>query len=81
MKLTEAFGLAFRVDDPTVDEYRGFGIDLEQASGQTHHLLPAPAVYIVDTQGMIRIAHWNPDYKQRLAPADLAAAAQRGVGR
>jgi peroxiredoxin len=81
MVLTRAFGLAFRVDDPTVEKYRGFGIDLDKASGRNHHLLPVPAVYIVDTQGVIRFAHWDADYKKRLEPADLIAAARRIVGR
>ena len=74
--LVRAFGLVFRVDDPTLEKYRGFGIDLEQASGRDHHLLPVPAVYIVDMTGLIRFAHWNPDYKRRLAPEDLLKAAR-----
>ena len=81
MVLTRAFGLAFRVDDPTVEKYRGFGIDLDNASGRNHHLLPVPAVYLVDTKGVIRFAHWDADYKKRLEPADLIAAARRVIGR
>jgi peroxiredoxin len=77
MELTKAFGLAFKVDDPTIAQYRGFGIDLDQASGRNHHLLPVPAVYIVDTQGTIRFTHWNPDYKARLEPQELLEAARR----
>lgn len=74
--LARAFGLIFHVDDPTVEKYQGFGIDLEQASGRDHHMLPVPAVYIVDQAGVIRFAHWNPDYKTRLAPEDLLTAAR-----
>ena len=62
----KAFGLAFKVDDATVTKYKGFGIDLEKASGQPHHALPIPAVYIVDKTGTIVFAHSNPDYRQRL---------------
>lgn len=62
----KAFGLAFRVDDDTMKKYSGFGIDLEKASGQKHHALPVPAVYIVDKTGKIVFAHSNPDYRQRL---------------
>lgn len=62
----KAFGLAFKVDDATVTKYKGFGIDLEKASGQPHHALPIPAVYIVDKTGQIVFAHSNPDYRQRL---------------
>jgi len=62
----KAFGLAFKVDDDTVTKYKGFGIDLEKASGQPHHVLPIPAVYILDKTGRIVFAHSNPDYRQRL---------------
>ncbi len=75
--LARAFGLVFLVDDPTLEKYRGFGIDLEQASGRTHHLLPVPAVYVVDQQGIIRFAHWDADYKARLAPEVLLAEARK----
>jgi len=64
----KAFGLAFRVDDETLARYRGFGVDLEQASGAAHHLLPVPAVYVVDRGGKIQFVYWDADYKQRLDP-------------
>ncbi len=70
-----AFGLVFRVDDPTLEKYQGFGIDLEQASGRTHHMLPVPAVYIADTEGIIRFAHWDAAYKKRLEPETLLKVA------
>lgn len=62
----KAFGLAFRVDDETLQRYKGFGIDLEKASGAQHHALPVPAVYVVDKSGKILFAHSNPDYRERL---------------
>lgn len=81
MSVARSFGLAFRVDHPTLRKYREFGIDLEKASGHDHHLLPVPAVYIVDKAGVIRFAHWNPDYKQRLSTEELLAAAEQAAGR
>ncbi len=75
-ELAKAFGVAFRVDDETVEKYQGFGIDLDRASGQSHHLLPVPAVYVVDKKGVIRFAHWNPDYKKRLTSEELLDAAR-----
>lgn len=66
VELARSFGLVFRVDYPTITRYRGYGIDLEEASGRDHHMLPVPAVYIVDTDGEIRFAHWDADYKKRL---------------
>jgi peroxiredoxin len=63
---TKAFGLAFQVDEATITKYKGFGIDLEKASGRNHHALPVPAVYIVNKAGKITFAHSNPDYTKRL---------------
>ncbi len=76
MDAAKAFGIAFKVTDDVLAKYKGFGIDLEAASGQTHHLLPHPAVFVVDQAGIIRFAHVNPDYKSRLDPAKILEAAR-----
>jgi len=75
MAAARAFGLAFQVDAATLKKYEGYGIDLEEASGQSHHLLPIPAVFLVNTDGGIRFAFANPDYKVRLKPEALLSAA------
>ena len=69
-----AFGIVFKVDDQTVEKYRGYGINLEAAAGRNHHLLPHPAVFVASTNGVIRFAHVNPDYQVRLAPARILEA-------
>jgi peroxiredoxin len=76
MSAARAFGVAFRVDDETYKKYQGYGIDLEQASGEQHHELPIPAVFIVDRGGVVRFAHANADYTKRLENAPLLAAAK-----
>ena len=77
MEGARAFGIAYRVDDATLERYEGFGIDLEEASGETHHLLPVPAVFLIDRETVIRFAYANPDYKVRLPTDELLAAAER----
>jgi peroxiredoxin len=72
----EAFGLAFKVGLPTRTLYKGYGIDLEKASGETHHILPVPAVYLTDAKGIIHYKYTNPDYKLRLSPEELLEAAK-----
>lgn len=72
---TRAFGLAFRVDDELNEKYLSYDIDLEKASGENHHVLPAPATYIIGAEGIINFAYINPDYKVRLHPDVLLAAA------
>jgi peroxiredoxin len=76
METAKAFGLAFTVDGATLEKYKGYGIDLEAASGEAHHMLPVPAVFLVGTNGVIEFVHANSDYKTRLAPEALLAAAK-----
>lgn len=61
-----AFGIAFKVDDATVEKYKGYNLDLDEASGNSNHILPVPSVFILDTQGKIKYEYVNPDYKVRL---------------
>ncbi len=76
MEIAKAFKIAFKVEAKTVEKYKEWGIDLEKASGYDHHLLPAPAVFMVGTDGVIQFQYVNPDYKIRLAPSILLAAAK-----
>ncbi len=72
----KAFGIAFRVDDATIEKYKGYGIDLEKASGENHHALPVPSVFIVDGMGVLQFSYSHPDYKVRVPGKVVLAAAQ-----
>ncbi len=71
MEISKAFKIAFKVDDETVEKYKKWNIDLEKTSGYDHHLLPAPATFVVGKNGIIQFQYVNPDYKIRLAPSIL----------
>lgn len=72
----QAFGLAYKVDDATYAKYKkDYGLDLEEHSGQGHHLLPVPAVFVVDQKGKIFFTYANPDYRVRVDPQALLSAA------
>ncbi len=73
---TKAFGLAYRVSDADVQRLKGFGMDIEDASGQTHHILPVPAAFIIGTDGFIKFSYVNPDYKTRVNGSVILAAAK-----
>jgi peroxiredoxin len=71
----QAFGIAFKVEDDLVKKYKdSYKIDLEAASGREHHLLPHPAVFVVDQKGKVQFSYINPDYKIRLEPEQILAA-------
>ncbi|MDE3056730.1 MAG: AhpC/TSA family protein [Bacteroidota bacterium] len=69
----KAFGLAFKVDEKTLERYSKFGIDLEAASGVNDHILPVPAVFIIQNDGSIVFEYVNPNYKVRLNAQVLLA--------
>lgn len=76
LSATRAFGIAFRMPDEMVERYLEYDIDLEAASGEVHHVLPAPSTFIIGGDGIIRFEYTNPDYKVRLHPDVLLAAAR-----
>ncbi len=76
MQVAQDFGIAFKLDDKLVIKYKLWNIDLEKASGYDHHYLPVPATYIVGKKGIIQFQYTNPDYKVRLDPELLVAAAK-----
>jgi hypothetical protein len=75
MKAGQAFGIAFNVES---DKFAKF---LQKASGETHRLLPVPAVYIVDTESKVQFQYVNPDYKTRIDPQTVLAAARAAAKR
>lgn len=75
----KAFGLGFVVDEDIRKKYEEYGIDLAKASGKTHYILPVPAVFVIDASGTVTFQHVNPNYKVRLAPEVLMAAAKASI--
>jgi len=77
MKAAREFGIAFKVDDATLQKYKTYGINLEVASGEKHHLLPVPAVFLVGQDGLIKFSYVNSDYKKRIGSEALLDAAKK----
>lgn len=72
-----AFGIGYRLDDATYAKYKGFGVDLENRSdGQSHHALPVPSVFIVDSDGVLQFSYSHPDYKVRVPGSVVLEAAK-----
>ena len=79
MKAGIEFGIVFRVSDEIIEMYKKYNIDLESSSGMSHHLLPVPSVFIISADGFIKFEYVNPDYKIRLDPEVLLAAARSAL--
>lgn len=74
MEVARAFGLAFRVDDETVEELKNNGMDIVKNSGHDHRQLPVPAAFITDTSGEILFQYVNPEYRERISGDILKSA-------
>lgn len=72
-----AFGLAFKVTDDYNKMLLEHNMNLEEASGENHHILPVPAVFIVDENSIIQFEYVNPNYKVRLDGDILLKAAEK----
>ena len=73
------FGVAFKVDEATAQRYQEGGIDLGTAPGIERRLLPVPSVFVAGTDGVVKFAHADPDYRVRLEPEQILTAAERAV--
>ena len=79
MTVARAFGVAYKVDDETLKLLHKYDIDLAEASGEEHHELPVPSVFLVGSSGKIDFEYVNADYKVRLDPDVLLAAAKSAI--
>ena len=66
------YGLKY---DVTAHElYQAGGADLPKFNGEGGWFLPAPAVFVIDREGIVRFVSVNGDYTQRAEPDEALAA-------
>lgn len=70
------YGILFRVPDETRAHYAGLGYDFGHRHGTSEWMLPIPATYVIDQDGVVRGAFVEPDFTIRQEPSDILA----GVG-
>ncbi len=70
----KAFNIVNRVDDSLVKKYKNsYGIDIEADSGETHHMIAHPGVFII-RDGKILFADVHENYKERTDNKDILKA-------
>lgn len=65
------YNLKLELDNETLKKYKEYGINIEKASGEKHHQIAVPAVFIIDKKGVIRWSYVNLDYKTRAKVSDI----------
>jgi peroxiredoxin len=71
LKIMKSYDVAFAVDAATVEKYKGYGIDFNQANGANGANLPVPALYIISKEGKIIFRHFDADYTKRASVAEI----------
>ncbi|MGS2724384.1 peroxiredoxin-like family protein [Porticoccus sp. GXU_MW_L64] len=71
-----AFGIAFDAAKEYASRGPRIATMLENASGETHHELPVPAVFILK-DGKVTYSYANADYSTRLSAEELIKAAKK----
>lgn len=65
-KIANSFGLSFQAEKATRVKYNSFlNANLSEAHGNDAELLPIPATYIIDQNGIIVWRQFDPNYKNR----------------
>lgn len=73
-RVAAEFNLTHTLPDELRQVYLQLGIDLVRFNGDASWVLPMPARYVVDTQGLIRAADVSIDHTVRAEPVDTVAA-------
>ena len=67
------FGIGWEINDELYAKYKNdYKMDVEWWSGESHHILPVPAVFIIKN-GKIQFQHVDPNYSKRLSASILLA--------
>jgi len=72
-KIMKDYKVDYKMDDAMVTKYKGYGIDLEKNNGNTDHMLPVPATYIINKSGKITYVHFDKDYRNRVPVSTILA--------
>lgn len=71
-----AYGVAFEEAVSSIERRVARGDDLEGSSMLKHGTLPVPAIFAIDTGGIISYVHVNPDFRVRLPAGELLDVAR-----
>jgi peroxiredoxin len=74
LSAADAFGIAFTLPPELVEYFAEIGTDIPVLNGNGLWALPVRATYVIDTQGVVRYADVEPDYRKRPKPTDALLA-------
>jgi peroxiredoxin len=70
-EVSRSYGLLYDVPEELGSVFAKRGFPLSEVNGSEGRVLPIPAIFVIDSHGIIRYAYVNPDYMHRADPADI----------
>jgi peroxiredoxin len=70
-KIMKQYNVSFRLDDETISRYRKYDLGVAQSNDNEDYILPVPATYVIDTDGIIRFIYFNSDYRKRVTVLEI----------
>lgn len=75
LTVADRYGVRYRLPQQVENSFKP-RLDLAQYNGDDSWNLPLSVTYVIDTQGTIRYAFLNADYRLRAEPSEILAALQ-----
>lgn len=66
--------LQFELPAGLHDTYRSMGMALDEHNADGSWRIPIPATFVLDQNAVVRARHVDPNYRDRMDPADVVAA-------
>ncbi len=76
-RVAAAYRIKFELSGELRELYEQFDMSLTEANADRTWNLPVPATFVIDRTGVVRAAHVDPDYRERMEPTDILAALER----
>lgn len=80
-QVMKQYGLYFEVPVDLSELYKRLSLDLAEYNGEGRYVLPVPATFVIDRDGVVRAAFADVDYRKRMEPAAILAALKKLGGK
>lgn len=71
-KVAKQFGIVFALEGEIRRiSHDVFGVDLPKLNGDQSWEIPVPATYLIDADGIVRFAFFDPEFRHRVEPEQL----------
>ena len=73
-RVARQYGLVFSLSEPLREVQKAIGSPIPKFNGDESWELPIPGTFVLDREGVVRLAHVDPDYMKRLEPKAILDA-------